>query len=79
MLFLALAHAASQIPQGAILVPAAAEGQSWVNIISQTGFPIAVSIYLLWQQDKRLNKISSTLDRQTEILRIRPPENEDSA
>lgn len=70
-----LIQAAMQYPQQAVVLPS--PEQSWVTIISQVGFPIAVSIYLLWMLDKRLNRISFTLERLSELQRLRPTESED--
>lgn len=37
------------------------DSEFWVNFISNVGFPIAVSAYLIWNTEKKLEKLSDTL------------------
>jgi len=73
LLLIPVARAASYQP---VIIPQA-EPQGWVKIISETGFPIAVSVYLLWMIDKRLVQIMQILARLTEIIGYKPRTEDD--
>lgn len=42
---------------------------SIIYIIQQVGFPVAVTIYLLWKYDKRLKEIGETLVKLTDRMK----------
>lgn len=35
---------------------------SWTGIITEFGFPIALIVYLLWREGKRLDKIAQNIN-----------------
>lgn len=70
VLLLAQAHAAVITP-GAAPVFVSEQPFSWINAVAQVGFPIVVSIYLLWMLDKRLVRIMQILERLTVIMGAR--------
>jgi hypothetical protein len=42
----------------------------FVQLVSNYGFPIAVSLYLLVKQQKKLEEVQTLLTRITEILKV---------
>jgi hypothetical protein len=46
------------------------EYQTWITILGNFGFPVAVSIYLLMRFEKKIDSLASTMEVLTEVLRF---------
>lgn len=41
-----------------------------IDIISTVGFPIAISIYLMWERGTLIKDLTKTIQRNTEIIKL---------